>query len=88
MPAGMGLPESVVFTFTYDLETVLGNFANQILWQGLVVRNLQEVLGRLVLFQFLAKCLQRRRCGREVEVCFVPRESEQKSGLYISYRRR
>ena len=82
MPAGMELPESVVFTFTHIPETVLSDLANQILWQGLVVGNLKGAVGSLVLFQFLAKWLQPRRCWREVEVCFVRGESEEESALH------
>ena len=78
MPAGMELPESVVFP--QIPETVLSDLADQILWQGLVVGNLKEALGSLVLFQFLATWLQRCRCWREVEVCFVRGESEQGIG--------
>ena len=59
MPAGMELPESVVFA--HIPETVLSDLADEILWQRLVVGNLKEALGSLVLFQFLAKWLQRRR---------------------------
>ena len=29
----MELPESVVFTFTHNAETVLGDLPNQVLWQ-------------------------------------------------------
>ena len=82
MPAGMELPESVVFTFTHFPETVLSDLANQILWQGLVVGNLKHALGSLVLIQFLAKWRQPRRCWREVAVCLVRGESEQESGLH------
>jgi hypothetical protein len=42
-------------------RTRFSDLANQLLWQGLVVGNLERVLGRFVPFQFLAKCLQRRR---------------------------
>ncbi len=59
MPAGMELPESVVFA--HIPETVISDLADEILWQRLVVGNLKEALGSLVLFQFLAKWLQRRR---------------------------
>src|SRR6185436_7222477 len=79
---GMELPEGVILAFTHHLETALGNPANQILRQGLVVGNLQGTLGSPVPFQFLAKWLQPRRRGHEVEVCLVRGESEQESGLY------
>src|SRR5258706_831803 len=77
---GTKLPKSVVFT--HIPETVFSDLANQIFWQGFVVGNLKKVLGRLVLFQFLAKCFQRRRCWREVAVRLVRGESEQESGLH------
>jgi hypothetical protein len=43
----MESPESVVFTFTHNPETVLSDLANQILGQGLVVGNLKGALGSL-----------------------------------------
>lgn len=78
----MNLPKSIVFTFTHIPKTLLGDLANQVLWQGLVVGNLKQALGRLMLFQFLAKRFQPRRCWREVEVCFVRGKSEQEPGLH------
>jgi len=87
MPAGMELPESVVFTCTHIPETVLSDLANQSLWQGLVVGNLQHALGSLVLCQFLAKWLQPRRCWREVEVGIASSASGA-TRLRIAYSRR
>src|ERR1700721_1219204 len=81
-PLGMELPESVVFTFSYIPDTVLCDLANQVLRQRLVVGNLEEALGSLMLFQLFAKYIHRRRGWREVEVCFVGGESEQESRLH------
>src|SRR4051812_32028424 len=81
MLAGIELPEPVVFTFTQIPETVFGELADQILWQRLIVRKLKEILRRLVLFELLAKCLQRRRRWREVAVCLARGEREHKSRL-------
>src|SRR5258706_14716899 len=63
-------------------ETALGNPANQLLRQELVVGNLQEVLGGLVLAQFLPKWLQTRRQWREIQVCSVRGECEQESRFH------
>ena len=78
----MELPKGAIFTFTHIPETVLGDLANQILWQRLTVGNLKGALGGLVRFQLPAKWLQSRRRWREVEVCFVGGECEQESGLH------
>src|SRR5438067_24661 len=72
-----------VVTFAHIPVTVFSDLASQILWQGGVVGNLKDaLLGSLVLFEFLAKWLQPRRCWREVEMRFVRRVSEQESGLH------
>src|SRR3990167_456643 len=86
MPVGTVLPESIVFTFAHNLETVLRHPANQILRQGLVVRNLQGTLGGFVFFQFLLKWLQPRRHWREVEMGLVRGESEQEPGFHEKWR--
>lgn len=78
----MESPERLVVTFTHRPETVLRDFADQILWQGLVVGNLKGALGRLVIFQFLAKGLHRRRGGREAAVRLVRGEGEQEPRLH------
>lgn len=81
-PAGMALPEGVVLAFAHVPEAALGDLADQILGQGLVVGNPEEVLGRLALFQFLAERVQARRGRREVEVGLVRGKGEQESGFH------
>jgi hypothetical protein len=65
------LPERVVFTFAHDPDAVLSDPVNQILRYGIRVGNIQVVLCRLVLFQFVAKCLKCHDHWREAAVCFV-----------------
>src|SRR5690349_2404904 len=74
-------PERIVFALANVGHAPPGNLADQRLGQRLIVANLEEILGGVVLLQFLSERIQARGHRRETEMRFVRGKCEQESGL-------
>ena len=75
------LPEFIVFTLSYHLQTVLGDLTNQLFGHRLIVWNLEKVLGCLMWLKLFGKNVKSLFAGSKVAMRFMPRKREQESRL-------